>query len=311
MIIPIDHGNSAIKTVYDEFPTGLISLSAHSKLADDVLEYNGQVYSLALERNIPYKHNKTVDDTFWILTLFAIARDLKRQNNLAGMTAIDLAVCLPPEHYAELLESFQRYFMRNYVNFVYNGVPYSIAIRNVLVYPQCYAAALTNEEQLIAHNEIPLMELDSVFLVDIGGFTTDVLHLVNGNLDMTYCKSLPMGIIPMTNEIATKFSSQLTLRESHIHSVLENRNNILPEDVKQIIKADVEGHAKKTIDRLREMQIDLRSDPVAFISGGAIMLKKFFEADDRIGKAYYIEDTKATAKGLAILARQELAELGA
>jgi plasmid segregation protein ParM len=76
LLISVDHGNSYIKSVAHQFPTGLIGQSADSKFADDVLTYNGQVYTLVKERNIPYMYDKSVNETFFILTLFAIGKEL-------------------------------------------------------------------------------------------------------------------------------------------------------------------------------------------------------------------------------------------
>lgn len=301
LLIPVDHGNSAIKTVSHEFPTGLIGQSADSRFADDVVTYNGQVYSLVKERNIPYTYDKSADDTFFVLTLFAIGKELVSRNVFVGIITVDLAVGLPPEHYSSLMEPFHDYFKKGNVTFSYNGVTYNIMIRNVFVYPQAYAAAITNEQAF--------MEKDSIFLVDIGGYTTDVLHLMKGDLDMAFCKSIPMGTITLVNDIATKFNSDYTIRESHIHSVLNGGDTILPDDVKRIIMSDVEAYSRQTIDKLRELRIDLRSDPAVFLGGGAIMLKKYLNEDKRIGKAYYIDDTKANAKGYEILARQDMIAL--
>lgn len=39
-----------------------------------------------------------------------------------------------------------------------------------------------------------------VFIIDIGGYTTDVLLLRNGKTDMQFCRSLETGIITMNNE---------------------------------------------------------------------------------------------------------------
>ena len=57
-----------------------------------------------------------------ILTLFAIAKELEKSGNISPMVEADLAVGLPPEHYA-LRQRFADYFKRGRVNFVFNGAP--------------------------------------------------------------------------------------------------------------------------------------------------------------------------------------------
>ena len=67
------------------------------------------------------------------------------------MVEADLAVGLPPEHYA-LRQRFADYFKRGRVNFVFNGVPICLMIRHVFVYPQAYAAVVPQAGRL---KEIP------------------------------------------------------------------------------------------------------------------------------------------------------------
>lgn len=77
------------------------------------------------------------------------------------MVEADLAVGLPPEHYA-LRQRFADYFKRGRVNFVFNGAPICLMIRHVFVYPQAYAAVVPQAGRL---KEIP-----RTFIIDIGGY---------------------------------------------------------------------------------------------------------------------------------------------
>ena len=75
---------------------------------------------------------------------------------------------------------------------MYNNRPYSIFIERVLVYPQAYSAVIPKSSLI--------MNTLRVFIIDIGGYTTDVLLLRNGKTDMQFCRSLETGIITMNNE---------------------------------------------------------------------------------------------------------------
>lgn len=67
MLIAIDHGSKLIKTVNcPPFTSGLVG--------SDVLQYQGKYYQLSDQR-IPYRRDKTGDDRFFVLTLFAIATE--------------------------------------------------------------------------------------------------------------------------------------------------------------------------------------------------------------------------------------------
>lgn len=67
-------------------------------MAEEVLEYGGSYWTLSGQR-LPYMRDKTRDDNYFILTLFAIAKEFERSNCQAAFEQVDLAVGLPPEHY--------------------------------------------------------------------------------------------------------------------------------------------------------------------------------------------------------------------
>lgn len=192
MLIAIDHGNYAIKTPHFSFVAGLSEHMVKPPLAEDVLEYAGKYWTLSGHR-VPYMRDKTQDDRYFILSLFAIARELQASVQDASLEKIDLAIGLPPEHY-RLRDRFAQYFRRDEkINFLYNNCPLSIEIRHIFVYPQAYAAVIPQCTKLI--NTL------RVFIVDIGGFTTDVLLLRNGKPDLQFCRSLESGVITMNNKL--------------------------------------------------------------------------------------------------------------
>lgn len=128
MLIAVDHGNYAIKTPRFSFVSGLTSHTVKPPLADEVLEYAGKYWTLT-EQRLPYMRDKTKDERYFILTLFAIAKELKHAGELAPFASLDLALGLPPEHYGMLKTKFSQYFKRQgAVNFVYNEKPVSISI---------------------------------------------------------------------------------------------------------------------------------------------------------------------------------------
>jgi len=299
MLIAVDTGNAAIKSMNTTFPTGLTTSSVCPSFADDVIKYNNEYYVLVDDRNIPYKYDKTQDDTFFVLSLFAIAKEL-RLSNMTGHVIIDLAVGLPLEHYEALKQKTLDYYNRGHVSFVYNNEVFNIQINRILVKPQALSAVVVEAQELL--------RLPTVFIVDIGGYTTDIALLRNGKISMEYCRSLDMGTIALGNSIAAKANSlyNIAVRNDHIQAVLQRRDSLLPESVKDIIHKEVANYAKSTVDKLRELQIDLRTDPVVFLGGGALMLKPHLDSDPRIAQARFITDPKANAIGYYTLGAREL-----
>lgn len=83
MLIAVDHGNKQIKTVHTPpFTSGLIQ-SDTPGFGTDALAYRGKYYTLTDQR-IPYRRDKTEDERFFILTLFAIAHEIEAMGQYSG-----------------------------------------------------------------------------------------------------------------------------------------------------------------------------------------------------------------------------------
>lgn len=303
MLFAIDHGNSAIKTPSFVFTSGLTDYPVKPPVETDVLEFGGTFWTLSGER-IPYMRDKTKDERFFILSLFAIAKELRQREALQPMVEAELAIGLPPEHY-ELRNRFAEYFKRGTVQFKFNDTAISLMIRQVLVYPQAYAAVVP-QAQIIQQNP-------RTFVVDIGGFTTDVLLLRGVQPDMQFCRSLEMGAIPMANGIIGRVSAlhDIKIDDDHIADVIQGRPTILPDDVQETIRATVKSYVAGILDKLRELQVDLRATPAIFTGGGAALFRTFIETSSQVAKAEFVADPKANAVGFGMLATAQLRQMQA
>lgn len=123
MLIAIDHGNYAIKTPHHSFVSGLSEHTVKPPMADEILEYDGRYWTPSGKR-LSYMRDKTQDERYFILTLFAIAKELEDTGRYSPVEQIQLAVGLPPEHYGVLKDKFARYFKRDgIIKFVYEDIP--------------------------------------------------------------------------------------------------------------------------------------------------------------------------------------------
>ena len=98
----------------------------------------------------------------------------------------------------------------------------------------------------------------------------------------------------------------MKIEDEHISAVLLGGETILPEDVKQSIREAAASHAKGILDQLRELQVDLRSNPAIFIGGGSILFRPLMESSPMVAQASFVEDPKANAIGYAMLAEAAL-----
>jgi plasmid segregation protein ParM len=304
MLFAIDHGNCAIKTINDSFIAGVTEYPVKPPLAEHVIEYGGVFWTLTGSR-ITYMRDKTKDERYFILTLFAIAKELSARGELVPYADIDLAVGLPPEHFSALKDTFANYFKQSNVSFAYNGTPICLTFRKIFVYPQAFAAVVPQSRLL---QNTPRM-----FVVDIGGYTTDVLLLRGGKPDLEFCRSLELGVITMNNDIIGKVGARhdMKIEDEHISSVIEGRENILPDDVKKTIREAAVRHSDTILNKLRELQVDLRSNPAIFIGGGAALFREYIERSPMVSKADFISYTKANAIGYGMLAAAQLQKISA
>jgi plasmid segregation protein ParM len=302
MLYSIDHGNYAVKTPNDSFIAGLTEYSVRPPLAEHIIEYEDRFWTLTGSR-IPYMRDKTKDDRYFILTLFAVARELSARGEMPVYADADLAVGLPPEHFSVLKDKFAKYFRRETVRFVYNGTPVRLAIRRVLVYPQAYAAVVPKSRLL--------MDAPRMFVIDIGGYTTDVLLLCGGKPDLQFCRSLELGVITMDNDIIGKVGAlhDMNIEDEHIAAVIQGRETVLPSAVTATIREAAARHADTVLNKLRELRVDLRSNPAIFIGGGSVLFRQYIENSPMVVKADFVTDPKANAVGYGMLATAHLRKL--
>lgn len=296
MLIAIDHGNKQIKTINCEpFTSGLLE-SDTQPFGKDILMYKGKYYQVTDQR-IPYRKDKTEDERFFILTLFAIAREIEEQGFFhPGVMRVQLAVGLPPAYYGTHYQSFIRYFLdRGTVSFSYRGKTYSILIDNVGCYPQSYAAALTMFQTL---STIP-----KALVLDIGGMTADYLQIKYGEGDLSVCDSLENGVIRLYNRIESKVRAEqdILLTEREIDAILLGTEVQVPFGVATVVDRLAQEFIADLLSALRERQLELKSGPVIFVGGGSILLRKQIQKSGKVSNPLFVEDIRANARGYEVL----------
>ena len=307
MIISVDHGNKSIKTPHAIFTSGLVMSDGLQGFKTDYIGWNGKYYSLT-ERRISYLRDKTEDDRFFILTLFAIAKELEYRDVSETLDPIEitLLVGLPPAHYEQLHSRFEQYFLRRReaIDFEYNGKYYSVRINKVLSYPQAFAAAVTQYSTLKVHSV--------AYIIDIGGFTIDVLKLRFGRPDLEVVESFELGVITLYNSIASKCNSQYAriLEECEIDEVIRNQPTVLPGEVQQLIRIMTSEFLAEFYNFLRERGIDVSTSKCVFAGGGSLLLRGMIERGNKVAFPIFIEDIHANAIGYEVLYQSEVASSG-
>ena len=141
MILGIDHGYGMMKTANTMFTTGLTEYEKEPYTSQNVVQLNGKYYVCGSGRQSLIK-DKTSDDSYYILTLAAIAKELQLRK-MGTKANITLAAGLPLTSFGRDKDKFIKYLKRNThypVLFKFEGQDYKISIDDVCVYPQGYSA---------------------------------------------------------------------------------------------------------------------------------------------------------------------------
>ena len=228
VIIGVDHGYAAMKTAHFSFHTGLVAHEHEPYTLSNVLEYGGKYYVVGSGRQ-PLQKDKTQTEDYYLLTLAAIAKELAYRN--AGTAAdIHLAAGLPLTSFGRDKKAFRDYLCRGGkpVSFRYEGQDYVITISKVSLYPQGYAAVLTQGS---------LLDEPSVIVADIGGWTVDLMRLDNRIPNAATCRSLELGMIRCVDDIREQVRREtgLSLTDAQIENMLAGQPCTVSEAVRDIV----------------------------------------------------------------------------
>ena len=182
IIFGIDHGNGNMKGNNVDFPCGLVRYTSEPGrfMNEDILEYQGTFYTLS-ETRMPFKADKTVDEDYFILTLFALALEAKSRGITLSGKDIVLGIGLPPADFGQQAPGFKRYFMehsKHGISFKFNGKSVNCYLKDTFVSPQNFAAVMCYKASLFK-------QYRTVNCIDIGDGTVDLLVIRKGQPDLS------------------------------------------------------------------------------------------------------------------------------
>ena len=179
--------------------------------------------------------------------------------------------------------------------FRFEGIAYTVRITEVSLFPQGYAAVLTQPE---------LLNEPSVILADVGGWTVDLMRLDNRIPNAATCRSLELGMIRCLDEIAEQVrrSLGLSMTAAQIESVLRNDASSVDGRAREIIQREADAYAHRLLSAIMESGLDIRAMPAVFLGGGAALLKRHVRASDGLCRPVILDDVCLNAKGYERLA---------
>ncbi len=233
------------------------------------LFYEGKYYAVG-ERRLRFQQDKTKEQDTFVLTLPAIAEAMRKTGTTNAEIA--LGVGLPIDSYGVQKEAFCGYFLRDNISFMFEGTSYRCRIADCKVFAQGHAALCRYYQQL--------KEYRSITLVDIGGYTVDVLTVHNFRLDRSSCASLRMGTITLYSRIQDALQkSDILLTDELITDAIRGQiQHAESELIEAAVEQAVAIYCKELFNALRERGLDLKL-PTVFAGGGAELLKSRLYGD--------------------------------
>lgn len=299
-VIGIDHGWSNIKTSSQIFVTGVKEITTEPALFDGVLEYKGKYFKVGGFRQ-EVRSTKTEDDTFYLLTLAAVAKELKRRG--LNEARVFLAVGLPLTRFGSEKVDFLKYLTAEKdIEFIFESIKYHIIIENAAVFPQCYAAVADKLQNFGK----------KTLIVDIGSWTIDLMPVIDKVPDESKCVTIPKGLITCMRTINEQCVRQLNgeLDESYIQDIMRTGRCEIDRKYYDIAKTEIEAFCERVYNSIREYEYNLSTTPIVFVGGGAVVMKLFGGINQ--SNITYITDIRANAKGyeqLALMALRKMKKL--
>ena len=257
----------------------------------NVLQYQGNYYVCGTGRQTLVK-DKTANDNYYLLTMAALAQEIRKRKG-EKMTKAVLAAGLPLAGFGREKQRFREYLFRKEqpLRFLYEGERYEIQIEDVKLFPQGYSALALYPEYL--------KDEPSVLLIDIGGWTVDLMRLDNAVPNAATCRSLELGVIRCMDEISEQVrrSTGMSVTDTQIERVLNGKSCSMPEEVVSVIQYQGRVYIEKILSAITEAGFDLRVIPSVFMGGGSAILKHRVTANDRLCRPIYLTDVHANAAG--------------
>ena len=294
IIIGIDHGYGNIKTAEHIFKSGVIAHDLEPLFTDNLLVYGGKYYTIG-EGHKEFMPEKQTDDDYYVLTLAAIAMELKDFNLTEG--DVFIAAGLPLTWASGQKEAFERYLTQNtQVSFRFQGVDYNIRIVGAKIYPQGYAAIADIASTMKGVNMV----------ADIGNGTMNTFMLIDGIPQKGRMFTEKFGTYQCTLAVRETFmrKTRREINDAIIEEVLINGTADIDESDLEIIKATATEYVNDIFRRLREHGYDEKSITLYVTGGGGCLIKNFGTYDQK--RVKFINDICAAANGYEYMANLQL-----
>lgn len=296
VVIGIDHGFSMMKTGAGiVFSNGIVKTEGRPPEVQGSLYYDGNYYSVGGAR-MTVNEDKTANDNYFILTLVAIAKELKC-GMLGNNATVILGVGVPFKRYGAEHIKLKKYLMRpGILAYEFEGEEYSVQIKEVFCYPQCFAAVASRIGNMKGRYVV----------ADIGSWTKDIVSINDGRVMVDQSVTISHSIIALFQNIIAEVDAKNGKRipEDVIQDYILGKSVVLQPNAEEIILQNLRKFVSETEGQLNENGFDIDYSNVIYVGGGATIMQKF--APER-SNVTYLTDVCLNAKGYELLAKSQIA----
>ena len=294
IIVGADHGYGNMKTAHRVFRTGVECMEEEPIVSKNFVRYKDKFYMIG-ESHLVYQGNKTDSEDFYILTLAALAEELKFRG--LHEANVILAVGLPLAWMKSQGADFKRYLIKEQeLHFEFRKERYYVHLCGVEIFPQGFAAVV-NLGAMQGMN----------MLADIGNGTMNVMQIVDNKPLEKSLVTEKFGVGICMKEIQKELSKENgediseMLIEPLLRNGLQERTDSTAKKVEHIATRYTENIRRRLVDYgYKEGLVHLY-----VIGGGGCLIRNYSDLAEKTGVTF-ITDICANAKGYETLAEKKL-----
>ena len=137
-----------------------------------------------------------------------------------------------------------------------------------------------------------------MIVVDIGGWTVDMMRIDNGRPNPATCFSHEIGVIRCEDEVSEQVRRKLgiSMTPAQIGSVMRGEIFNMDPAAKEIILRETERYVSRLLSAMLESGLDYRAMPVILMGGGASLFKRPVPPVSDLCRPFLLDDVSINAK---------------
>lgn len=292
--IGIDHGYGFMKTVHHTFRNGVDQVWSKPAFGQNAVTYDGKYYIVG-ESGKAYLTEKTKNNDYYILTLAAIAKELKTRK-CGNQAEVVLGAGLPIDYWQAQRKEFREYLMQNRtVSFQFAEEEYQVMIVDAGVYPQGYAAVVKK-----------LQDYPSArYVIDGGSGTVIRLKIANKVPVMTQSESMDkeVGLLSCLDTVKREIRKAFgkSFDDDILMNVMRKGDKLLPPEIQVIAENVIKSYTEKIRGILLQAYPDMEYVGTTWCGGLAQVMKTHGTYGD---KDEFMLELNANARGFEYLAEK-------